>query len=69
MGSASSKKCPVCEEQLLKSSTTKSDHSRTSLVMPVKTYDEITGTWKTSTPNTVTSTYKCSLGHHFEVND
>lgn len=59
--------CPQCESNNIKSSTTRTDSCRTTLLMPVQYYDNETNSWKVTNPNKITYTYQCQYGHHFEV--
>ncbi len=69
MGDSNTKTCKICEENGIVSSVTTTGNLRTTLVMPVKRFDQTEQRWITSDPNTVTRTYMCEKGHRFDLDD
>jgi hypothetical protein len=57
--------CPVCKEQNIKS-TVNCGQSMSTLMGYLPYYDE-NGKYHDHDPNTITTYYSCSQGHHFSI--
>jgi hypothetical protein len=64
MGNINQPKCPECEKQGIISQVIKDGHVRSTLIMPISTFNNDTSTWNT-TSNTFFYNYKCQYDHKF----